>query len=51
VYIRQTKSQVKPYQSLMLHDLKATGIDFTYFDDNTSLNAKKEYERLLNKIS
>jgi len=51
VYIRQTKFGVKPYQNLMLENLKATGIDYVYFDDNTALDAETEYERLLNKIS
>lgn len=51
VYIRQTKFRVKPYQNLMLENLKATGIDYVYFDDDTALDAETEYETLLNKIS
>jgi hypothetical protein len=35
----------------MLNNLKATGIDYTYFNDDTRLDAEAEYEALLNKIS
>ena len=50
VYIRQTKSRVKTYQKMMLDNLKATGIDYVYFNDDTALDAEAEYETLLNKI-
>lgn len=49
VYIRQTKKNIRSYQKMMLDKLKATGIEVTYFNEDTSLDPAAEYDTLINK--
>lgn len=51
VYIRQTKTKVHTYQKTMLNNLKDTGVDHLYFNDESSIDFDTEYKNLINKIS
>lgn len=51
VYIRQTKTKVHKYQKTMLDNLKDTGVDHLYFNDESDLDFDTEYKNLTNKLS
>jgi phosphatidate phosphatase APP1 len=51
VYIRQTKFKIKAYQKIMLNNLKDTGIDYLYFDDDSNIDFETEYKKLTEKTS
>ena len=51
VYIRQTKTKVHTYQKIMLNNLKDTGVDHLYFNDDSSIDFDTEYKNLTDKIS